>query len=598
MSFLGRNENGNLVFQQGSVNLRIGNPESGVFDRLIVLDSIQLPAFDNLFVNPSGTSELATVSGDSTWQGNIIEREYGGTGFDGYEEGDLLVGSSGSGLARLPVGSETAALIIEGGLPVWGEVAITGIQGRPVSSGAPASGEVLKWDGSQWAPAVDEDTPQVTSLPVSGDVTGTTGATTVGALQGRSVGNTAPASGEVLKWNGSSWQPAPDNDTQVSSLPLVGDVGGTTDNAVVSGLQGRPVGATAPASGEILKWNGVSWEPAPDEDTPQATSLPVSGDISGTTNSVTVEAIHGRPVTTGAPSSGQILKWNGALWELATDESGSQPTSLPMSGDVTGLTDVSVVTALQGNSVATGVPSSGEVLKWNGAQWSPAPDESGIPITSLSVGGDLSGTTDNATVSGLQNRFVAPSAPTLGQVLTWNGSQWEPDDAPAGSGGGGGGQSEILFTQMYLDVNVNIGLAVLYVMSLSGVAIDTALASDVANGRITIPGALDGRRVSVNARLSMDGISWTASDEVGVRVQHTDSIGVDISNYEVQHVANPGGLNTQRPQIVTPTFVVSSGDTLRLLALSSQSNTNLIGASGSVPPTSVNGRCFMEMTVY
>ncbi len=44
-----------------------------------------------------------------------------------------------------------------------------------------------------------------------GDLTGTYPDPTVGGIQNRAVSATAPATGEVLKWNGSAWVPGPDN---------------------------------------------------------------------------------------------------------------------------------------------------------------------------------------------------------------------------------------------------------------------------------------------------------------------------------------------------------------------------------------------------
>lgn len=105
-------------------------------------------------------------------------------------------------------------------------------------------------------------------------------------------------------------------------------------------------------------------------------------------------------------------------------------------GDLSGTLPSATVTALQGRAVASTAPSDGQVLKWNNAasQWQPGADND-----TTSVGGDLSGSQTAATVIRLQGRSVASTAPSNGQVLTWNqtASQWEPQ-TPSGGGGGSG----------------------------------------------------------------------------------------------------------------------------------------------------------------
>ena len=53
------------------------------------------------------------------------------------------------------------------------------------------------------------------------------------------------------------------------------------------------------------------------------------GDLAGTSTSQTVIGIQGRPVSSAAPSSGQVLEWNGSLWVPTT----------PSAGGVTSVTD-------------------------------------------------------------------------------------------------------------------------------------------------------------------------------------------------------------------------------------------------------------------
>lgn len=62
-----------------------------------------------------------------------------------------------------------------------------------------------------------------------------------------------------------------------SGVQIGGDLGGTNASPVVAGLQTRPVAATAPASGEALVWNGSSWAPGAVAAS-GATSAPVVGE--------------------------------------------------------------------------------------------------------------------------------------------------------------------------------------------------------------------------------------------------------------------------------------------------------------------------------
>ena len=61
-----------------------------------------------------------------------------------------------------------------------------------------------------------------------------------------------------------------------------GDLSGNLPSPTVAKLQGRAVSATAPASGEVLKWSGSAWAPAADSTTPTGSAGGVLGYTSST----------------------------------------------------------------------------------------------------------------------------------------------------------------------------------------------------------------------------------------------------------------------------------------------------------------------------
>ncbi len=79
------------------------------------------------------------------------ELDFGAGAFDGDARWLEVTVDCGDGPATLPRQQLTASPYSLTSLST------TGLQGRPVSEAAPAAGEVLAWDGSQWAPSTDAD---------------------------------------------------------------------------------------------------------------------------------------------------------------------------------------------------------------------------------------------------------------------------------------------------------------------------------------------------------------------------------------------------------------------------------------------------------
>jgi len=79
------------------------------------------------------------------------ELDFGAGAFDGGARWLEVVVDCGGGPATLPRQQLTASPYSLTSLST------TGLQGRPLSDAAPANGEVLAWDGTEWAPAPDQD---------------------------------------------------------------------------------------------------------------------------------------------------------------------------------------------------------------------------------------------------------------------------------------------------------------------------------------------------------------------------------------------------------------------------------------------------------
>jgi hypothetical protein len=72
-----------------------------------------------------------------------------------------------------------------------------------------------------------------------------------------------------------------------------------------------------------------------------------------------------------------------------------------------------------------------------------------------SAGNDLSGTYPNPTVARIQSRPVSSTAPAVGQILKWNGTQWAPANDTAG---GADNDWIIAGSNMYSGVSGNVGI--------------------------------------------------------------------------------------------------------------------------------------------
>src|SRR5260370_13771129 len=318
---------------------------------------------------------------------------------------DQILTNDGSGFKWQAFGGDVS------GRP--GAVTVSGLGGRKVGSLTPLDGQILKWNAGtlQWEPttlagamsvfgrtgAITAQTGDYTfaqiggsvgssQLPAAGgDLSGTVTGATVVKIQGRAVSSTAPVTGQVMGWDGSKWTP---------QTPVGGGV---------TSLFGR----TGAVTGQTWDYSFTQISGAVG-----STQLPTAGgDLSGALSTPTVAGIQNRPVAPTAPAPGQVLVWSGTQWAPQSVSGVSVTSIYGRTGAVTAQTADYSFTQISGSVASAQLPAAG---------------------------GDVSGTLTSATVSKLQNRPMSTMAPATGQVLMWDGTQWSPQTVSSGGTGSGG----------------------------------------------------------------------------------------------------------------------------------------------------------------
>ena len=280
-----------------------------------------------------------------------------------------------------------------------------------------APGQVLKWDGSKWAPSDDVSNTSggggtVTQINTGAGLTG--GPITVSGTVG--LQNTGVTPG--------TWGSA----TQIPVFTV--DATGRITNVFTTVVSPGTIGLNG-GTGIAVQQNGTVFtvtntgDTNPFDDLTNATTA--GGDVSGTFSNLQInqsavasgeildQGIFGVDINKMDAAVGQVLKWNGTTWLPQNDNAGIASVGL---------------TAGPGISV-TGISPSFVVA--NTGDLNPADDL----LQTSQAGGDVQGVFSNLTVKNgaITAAKLDQMGASGGQVLKWNAAlgQWQPQTDDAGT---------------------------------------------------------------------------------------------------------------------------------------------------------------------
>lgn len=316
-----------------------------------------------------------------------------------------LASQTASTIFAAPAGSNgtpSFRTLVAGDIPSLPFSQITGTV--PVAQGGTGlttvgtSGQVLTSNGTGLA----YTTPSVT---LAGDVTGASGANTIanGAVTGTKIAQAGATNGQVLKWNGTTWAPAADdNSGSISSIGLV----------VPSFLTVSPATLTANGTFTIGTSN-------------QSPNLVFAGPSTGSTAAApTFRSLVPADMTLGTQRLvGRYSNGTGVGQEVAMDRTLKMMTSGFLYVDTT--LAVYNASKIQGIKVSLAAPATGQVLKYDGTNWSPAADDNaGLTSVGLTMPSSLF-TVTNSPLTANGSITASLSSQTANTIFA----------APAGSNG-------------------------------------------------------------------------------------------------------------------------------------------------------------------
>lgn len=386
----------------------------------------------------------------------------------------------------------------------------------------------------------------------------TSGKIANGAITAAKLDNMGATNGQILKWNGTAWAPAADQSGSLNLSAGSGiNISGTSPNLVIENT-GDPnetddLTNTSTAGGDV---SGLFSNLQIKADVITTSEL---ADNAVETANLKNGAVTGTKIASMSATNGQVLKFNGTTWTPSNDQTGTaniiagagidvnvngSDFTIVNTGDLNDLDDITVATNANGdisgpfsnlqikaavvtntelapssvgttnliNGSVTAVKlnnmgaSSGQILKFNGTSWGPANEAAGT--------GDNWGTQTVVTAASLSGSgtsvsplTIAQQGATSGQVLKWNGTAWAPaNDNSSGAGNVYSAGTGITITGTAPNFVINNAGDLSNTNEIQALSINgNQLSLSNGGGTVTLPSGGSGNNYSAGTGISITG---------------------------------------------------------------------------------------------